>query len=297
LVAALERAGQVVSRSRLRKAFDAGHVKAAGKVLEPARLVDAPMRVEVQVPTIAVLHAMPEALPLHVVHEDDELLVVDKPAPMVVHPSVGHERGTLVGAVLHHLGVDADALPVLPGNDASRPGIVHRLDRDTSGVIVIAKTAATQTRLAKQFEAHTIERSYVAVVDGVPAWTQRRVDTTHARDPMDRRRFAPGGGGRRALTDFEVIESLQEAAVLRATLHTGRTHQIRMHARYVDHPVYGDRLYGRPPKSPQQRALWHALSRHALHAEVLAFDHPSGERMRFTSPLPAELTDLIAALR
>jgi 23S rRNA pseudouridine1911/1915/1917 synthase len=174
---------------------------------------------------------------------------------------------------------------------------VHRLDRDTSGVIVVAKTAAAQTRLAKQFEAHTIERSYVAVVDGVPEWMQRRIDTTHARDPMDRRRFAPGGGGRRALTDFELIEALREAAVLRATLHTGRTHQIRMHARYVDHPVYGDHLYGRPPKSERERALWHALSRHALHAEVLAFDHPSGERMRFTSPLPSELAELIAALR
>ena len=297
LVTALERAGTPVSRSRLRKAFDAGLVRAEGKVLEPSRIVDAPSAIEVELPELPALKAEPEALPLSVIHEDDLVLVVDKPAPMVVHPSVGHERGTLVGAVLHHLGVDAGALPVLPGNDSTRPGIVHRLDRDTSGVIVIAKTAAAQTFLAKQFEAHTIERSYLAVVDGVPEWTHRTVDTTHARDPVDRRRFAPGGGGRRALTDFDVVEPLNDAALLRATLHTGRTHQIRMHARFVGHPVYGDHLYGRPPNDPGRRALWQTLPRHALHAEVLAFDHPSGQRLRFTSPLPDVLADLVAALR
>lgn len=297
LVAALERAGMPVSRSRLRKAFDAGLVRADGNALDPSRIVDAPASIELELPELPALKAEPEALPLHVIHEDDLVLVVDKPAPMVVHPSVGHERGTLVGAVLHHLGVEASALPVLPGNDATRPGIVHRLDRDTSGVLVVAKTAVAQTFLARQFEAHTIERSYLAVVDGVPAWKHRAVDTTHARDPMDRRRFAPGGGGRRALTDFDLLETLDAAAVLRATLHTGRTHQIRMHARFVGHTVYGDPLYGRPPNDPRRRALWHALPRHALHAEVLAFDHPRGDRMRFTSPLPGVLVDLIAALR
>jgi 23S rRNA pseudouridine1911/1915/1917 synthase len=299
LVAALERIGVPVSRSRLRKAFDAGAVRADGKPAAPGRVVDAPMLVEVEVPELPVLVAVPEPIPLHAVYEDEALLVVDKPAPMVVHPSVGHECGTLVGAVLHHLGVEGSALPVLPGNDATRPGIVHRLDRDTSGLIVLVKTAAAQTFLARQFEAHTIERSYLGVVEGVPTWTRRNLDTTHARDPADRRRFAPVDvpSARRAVTGFEVLEALDSAALVRATLHTGRTHQIRMHARMLGHPIFGDDLYGRAPKDPHHRALWTSLPRHALHAEVLAFDHPSGGRMRFTSPLPDVLADLVAALR
>ena len=288
LVEALAAKGVEVTRSRLAKSFAAGKVRVGGKPVKPGWIVEASVAVEVELVESPLLSAEPEDLPLSVVHEDEAVLVVDKPAGMVVHPSVGHEHGTLVSAVLHHLGVDAPALPVLPGNDETRPGIVHRIDKDTSGLIVLAKTAAAQGFLAKQFEAHSIERRYVGVVRGEPSFKTRTAETAHTRDPADRRRFAPGPSGRRAVTHFEVVEILSSAAVVHCTLETGRTHQIRMHARWLGHPIVGDALYGRPHPG---------LDRHALHAELLGFDHPAGGHVRFTAPLPPELVSLIESLR
>ncbi len=304
LVAALASVGHPCTRSQLGRAFEAGGVSAGGRVLKPSLRVEQELEVFVRLPAPEPLRAEPEALPLVVLHEDDDLLAIDKPAGMVVHASYGHARGTLVNAVLHHLGARAGDLPVLPGNDATRPGIVHRLDRGTSGVMVVAKHAAAAEALARQFRAHALRRRYVGVVEGAPAWDERRVETGHARDPTDRRRFAPQLDARRqAITEIGVVERLCGATVLAFTLHTGRTHQIRMHARYLELPILGDALYGRVPRDERVRdaAAAHlrgATPRHALHAELLEIEHPrGGGPLCLTSPLPAGLRRLVEALR
>jgi 23S rRNA pseudouridine1911/1915/1917 synthase len=300
LVSALRAAGHEVSRNALRASFDAGDVTAGGRALKPSLEVQRPMVVVVTLHPPPPLSAAPEPVPLSILHEDDDVLVIDKPAGIVVHPSAGHPGGTLVNGVLHHLGVGPDGLPVLPGNDATRPGVVHRLDRDTSGVMVFTKTPAAATSLAAQFQAHSIERRYLGVLAGVPSFDTRTLETPHARDPADRKRFAPveGGGSRRAFTHVKIVERMAHAAVAHFTLETGRTHQIRMHARHLGAPIFGDVLYGKPPRDPGRRRLWTELGRHALHAEILGFEHPtSGERVRFQSELPAELVALLDALR
>ncbi len=296
VLAALQRAGVAVTRSALAKAFAAGQVRTGGAPLRPAALVQRPLVVDVALVPVAPLRAEAERIALVIVHEDDDLLVVDKPAGMPVHAGPGHDRGTLVNAVLGHLGVGAEALPVLAGNDATRPGIVHRLDKDTSGLLVVAKHAAAQEHLAAQFRTHTIERAYLGIVHGVPSWETLHVETGHGRDPADRRRFSGDVGGRRAITDATVQTRLYGAAVVRFTLHTGRTHQIRMHARRLGHPILGDTLYGHVPADPRVRAAVAELPRHALHAALLGFVHPDGRRCAWTSALPGELAAIVDAL-
>lgn len=293
--------GQAITRSQLARSFAAGQVRVDGRAVKPSLRVEGPLAVELElVAPPALAHAFPEPIPLAIVHEDEAVLVIDKPAGMVVHAGPGHPRGTVVNAVLHHLGASGDPhaedLPVLPGNGPERPGIVHRLDRDTSGLLVVAKTLPTLADLAAQFRDHSIERAYLGVVAGVPAWDTRRVDTLHGRDPSDRRRFAPDRGTRRAITTMTRLEALGDhASVLRFTLETGRTHQIRMHARHVGHPILGDALYaGRP--NPALRAAVAALGRHALHAAVLGFEHPAGHHLRFEAPLPPALATLVKSL-
>lgn len=300
LVDALVRAGHEVSRSRLRASFDAGDViDEDGRALKPSLEVQRPMLVGVVLHVPAPLSAAPEPMPLSILHEDDDVLVLDKPAGVVVHPSVGHSSGTLVGGVLHHLGLGPDGLPVLQGNDATRPGVVHRLDRDTSGAMVFTKTPRAAASLAAQFRAHSIERRYIGVLGACPDFDRRTLDTPHGRDPTERKRFAPvDGASRRAITHVEVTERMSRAAVALFTLETGRTHQIRMHARHVCAPIFGDALYGRAPRDGPRKRLWTDLGRHALHAELLGFEHPrSGETVRFVAPLAPELADLIVALR
>ncbi len=298
LVAALAEAGHPVTRSQLARAFAAGQVRISGQACKASQTLAKPERVEVELLAPAALaHARAEPIPLVIVHEDADLLVVDKPAGMVVHAGPGHEAGTLVNAVLHHLGREASELPVLPGNTAERPGIVHRLDRDTSGLIVIAKHLVAQETLAKQFRAHSIDRAYLGVVAGAPEFERRRIETLHGRDPADRRRFSAEHGERKAITTMQVERRFGLlAALLRFTLETGRTHQIRMHARYVGHPIFADPLYGFRLRDPDLRRLATELSRHALHAAELGFEHPRGGRMHFRSPLPDELVRLIEAL-
>ena len=301
LVQALGERGLMCTRSQLRRAFDAGTIRRAGggQRLKPSLRLEVPIDVEVRLCAAPPLRAEPEALPLQVVYEDADLLVVDKAAGMVVHAGPGHAQGTLVNAVLYHLGAAADDLPVLPGNDSTRPGIVHRLDRDTSGLLVIAKHERAQEGLAVQFREHTIRREYLAIVSGVPAFESIEVTTLHGRDPRNRRRYSPDvDRGRRAQSSFKVEARYGDrAALLRCVLATGRTHQIRMHARHLGLPIVGDGLYGRPAKSPQVRALGKTLGRHALHAAVLGVDHPcGGDRIELRSALPPELAGLVAAL-
>lgn len=271
---------------------------ADGGRLRASRVVDAAVEVEVELLAPEPLHATPEALPLQVVFEDEDLLVIDKPAGMVVHAGPGHSHGTLVNAVLHHLDVGAEDLPVLPGNDATRPGIVHRLDRDTSGLLVVAKHLRAQEGLAVQFRRHSLRRRYVGVVRDVPRFTEKTLRTGHARDPIDRRRFTwDAARGRQAVTHVRVEQQLLGAAVLGFQLETGRTHQIRMHCRMLEHPIVGDALYGGLGGPARIRALAEGLGRHALHAAVLGFRHPiSGVELNFESGLPPDLEALIAAL-
>ncbi len=294
---ALEGTGIAITRSRLARAFADAAVRGVDGPLKASLRLDADLHVELELPEPQPLDAVAEPIPLVVAYEDDDVLVVDKPAGMPVHPGPGHARGTLVNAVLAHLG-PAARLPILPGNDALRPGIVHRIDRDTSGLVVVTKSLHAQEVLADQFRRHSIGRSYVAVVAGVPRWTQIHVDTGHGRDPHDRRRFAPlPDSRRRAVSDAGVLEGLHEAAVCRWKLHTGRTHQIRMHARHLGHPLVGDALYGSIPRSGVIAAWYGRVHRHALHAELLRFAHPDGRLIELRSALPAELVELCALLR
>jgi 23S rRNA pseudouridine1911/1915/1917 synthase len=298
LVEALAREGHVITRSQLARSFDAGLVRSEGRPLKPGAKLERACEVELELLDADPLaHAFAEAIPLTIVHEDRSLLVIDKPAGMVVHAGPGHARGSLVNAVLHHLGAAQiqASLPVLPGNGPERPGLVHRLDRDTSGLIVVAKTMPALASLAEQLRAHTIERAYLGVVLGDPSWDTLRVETTHGRDPADRRRFSPDHGERRAVTNITVLQRLGgQASLLSFVLETGRTHQIRMHARHVGHPIFADALYGRRPRDARLRTLADELGRHALHAAVLGFDHPDGgARRRFESRLPPELARLI----
>lgn len=308
LVDALAAAGEDVSRARLAKAFERGWVVAAdgGRALKPSLKVDRPMRVSVQIPPPEALSAQAEEIPLDVLFEDEHIVVVDKPAHMAVHAGPGHERGTLVNAVLHHLGAQADSLPVLPGNESYRPGLVHRLDRDTSGVMVLAKHARAMTGLAEQFRVHDIERVYLGVCGGVPNDLPEgkavKVVTGHGRDPKDRRRFAPvplGPGVREAVTIFRVERRMTDdlASLVSFRLETGRTHQIRMHARHLGAPILGDELYGHRARDEHLAQLVATLGRQALHAAVLGFRHPmTSAEVRYESPLPTPIRTLLAAL-
>ncbi len=299
LVAELQRQGWTCTRSQLSRAFAAGLVRVAGVAArKPGRIVDVAAEIEVELPVAEPLQARPEELPLVVVHEDADLLVIDKPAGMVVHAGPGHDSGTLVNAVLHHLGVTAAELPTLPGNDDSRPGIVHRLDRDTSGLIVVAKNERAQEGLAAQFRVHDLRRVYLGVIWGAPGFAAKTLRTRHGRDPGDRRRFSPHvDEGREAVTHLLVKQRFVDAALLECRLETGRTHQIRMHCRMLGHPIVGDALYGGLGGPPRRREISAALGRHALHAAHLGFKHPrTGKDVDFESPLPEELRGLISRL-
>ena len=291
-----------LSRAVAKDLITEGKVIVDGRPIKTAsRKVEAGAVVQISMPPAEDPTPVAQAdVEFTVVHEDDDVLVIDKPAGIVVHPSIGHPGGTLVNGVLHHLGVGPDGLPVLPGNDATRPGVVHRLDRDTSGAMVFTKTQRAAASLAAQFQAHSIQRRYVGVLSGVPTFDARTLDTPHNRDPAERKRFAPvdGGSSRRAVTHVAVVERMPAAAVAHFTLETGRTHQIRMHARHFGCPIFGDALYGKPPKEPSRRRLWTELGRHALHAELLGFEHPrTRQPVHFVSPLAPELQALLEVLR
>ncbi|MDH3845940.1 MAG: RluA family pseudouridine synthase, partial [Myxococcales bacterium] len=233
----------------------------------------------------------PQAIPLDVLYEDEHLLVVDKPAGLVVHPAPGHPDGTLVNAILHHAAVQG-------GADPMRPGIVHRLDKDTGGVMVVAKSAAAHERLVEMFQGHNLERAYLAIVLGRPPLTVT-YDTFHARHPGDRKKFtSKGDRGRRAVTHLEMIEPLHGTSLVRCRLETGRTHQIRVHLAEHGHPVLGDRLYGKSIGDLKLRRASTELGRQALHATLLAFAHPiTGKPVRFETEPPEDFQKTLASLR
>jgi 23S rRNA pseudouridine1911/1915/1917 synthase len=234
-----------------------------------------------------------EDIPLAIVHEDRWLVIVDKPAGLVVHPAPGHEAGTLVNALLAHCrdlrGIGGEL----------RPGIVHRIDKDTSGLLVVAKDDATMNALAAEFRAHTIERVYDALVAGKPPGPGGRIDTLYGRDPHARKKFSSRvRTGKRAITNWKLVERFPGAARIEARLETGRTHQVRVHLAALGCPLLGDATYGKPPRDKPVRAVADALGRQALHARSLAFVHPAtGKKLSFSSDLPDDMQRALAGLR
>lgn len=293
-----------VSRTEARRLLEAGAATVDGTPARPSRRLRTGEIVEASVPEPVEARLEPEPITLSVVYEDADVLVVDKPRGMVVHPAPGNPSGTLANAALAH----ASDLAGIGGE--VRPGIVHRLDKDTTGLIVVAKSDAALTSLQRQIQERTARRVYVAAVWGQPRFEEALVEAPIGRNPSDRKKMAvvtQAGRGRQAFTELRVLERLGPCALLEARLRTGRTHQIRVHCAHIGHPVVGDPLYGGERRFPGARRggpaaraaeAAEALGGQALHARELAFDHPrTGERLRFEAPLPAAMTALLHALR
>jgi 23S rRNA pseudouridine1911/1915/1917 synthase len=299
VVSLLARTGRPETRATVQRWIDRGRVlvngapsRSSAKVLPGARIDVCP---EAPEPTTA---APDPSVTFRVVHEDRSLLVIDKPAGLVVHPARGHAQGTLVNGLLARGGFERAQADPRDRLGHLRPGIVHRLDKGTSGLLVVAKDAKTREALKAQFAAHTIDREYVAIVEGRAS--DATIDTLHGRKPNDRRCFTSRVlEGRRAVTHVRRLEDLEGATLVACRLETGRTHQIRVHlAERLHTPILGDPLYGRPPKSPRLRAIAEALGRQALHARLLGFAHPAtGQRVRWESPLPSDIERALGALR
>jgi 23S rRNA pseudouridine1911/1915/1917 synthase len=278
-----------LSRARAQALIDEGLIRVGGAAAKPAHRVRAGEDVEVEIPPAPAQELEPEPIALSIVHEDEHLLVVDKPAGMVVHPGAGVSRGTLAAGALAH----APEIAAVGGQ--RRPGIVHRLDKGTSGLLVIAKTVVAYHALVAQLAAREVTREYLAIVHGRMARAEGRVDAPIGRDPHHRQRMAirPPGQGRPAVTRFSVVERFQGFTLVRCRLETGRTHQIRVHLSSLGHPVAGDGVYGRgQPRLPLD------LDGVALHAARLSFVHPvTQERMEFTAPVPPRLARFLSLLR
>ena len=289
-----------VSRARLQALIAGGALTLDGAVVQDGAQRARPGAYRLVVPPPAPAEPLPEDLPLSVLYEDAHLIVVDKAAGMAVHPAPGSASGTLVNALLHHCGASLSGI-----GGVARPGIVHRLDKDTSGVMVAAKTDAAHTGLSALFAAHDIERVYVAFTRGAPHPARGTITGRIGRSPGDRKKMAVlRTGGREAVTHYAVERAFGPqakplAARVACTLETGRTHQIRVHLASKGAPLLGDPLYGAGPPAPAVRAIIDklVLKRQALHAAVLGFRHPvTGEALRFATPLPPDLAALEGGL-
>jgi 23S rRNA pseudouridine1911/1915/1917 synthase len=292
---ALADAVPTLSRERLKTLIRSGAVEAEGKaVRDPALKVRGKEALRVAVPEPAPAHNEPQDIPLTIAFEDEHLLVVDKPAGLVVHPAAGNLDGTLVNALLHHC---AGKLSGIGG--VARPGIVHRIDKDTSGLLVVAKTDVAHEGLARQFAAHSIGRRYLAIVNGVPKANQGIVDAPLARSAANRKKIAivEGARGKRAVTHWKRLEVLKDAALVECRLETGRTHQVRVHMASIGHPLVGDPVYGRAGKTHGKILKELQFHRQALHAAELEFIHPvTKRRLSFASPMPPDMQELFNAL-
>ena len=281
------------SRSRIQRLIRDGHIRLNQRVVRASHTVHTGDIIALEIPAPAPSNPAPEALPISILHDDADLVVVDKPAGMVVHPAVGHRGGTLVNALLHHV----TGLSGIGGEQ--RPGIVHRLDRGTSGVMVVAKHDAAHAVLSRQFADREVEKEYVALVWGLLN-TGRRIDTPLGRDPVNRQKMSTRARrARSAVTRVTGTERLRGLTLATVGIATGRQHQIRVHLNSIGHPIVGDPVYGgvRRHLSADHRVLG-TLDRPFLHAYRLAFAHPcDGRRVEFSAPLPDDLQQIISELR
>lgn len=286
-----------LSRARVQNLIEEGRVDVSGKTATSASAkvaAGAPFRIILAAAMPAA--AQPEDIPLTIAFEDQHLVVVDKPAGMVVHPAVGNITGTLVNALLHHCRGNLSGI-----NGVARPGIVHRIDKDTSGLLVVAKSDAAHEGLAAQFAAHTVHRRYIAVCAGHPSPPEGTVNARIGRSDADRKKMTvlPNNSsrGKSAVTHYKVLQRLDHAAQIECRLETGRTHQVRVHCASIGHPLLGDPAYGRTPKELRPVLDRLGFARQALHAAELGFQHPlTGEMIQFRSNLPQDMAELIDQL-
>ena len=292
---ALAAAVPTLSRERLKSLIRSGAVEAEGReIRDPATKVRGEEALRVLVPEPRPAHNEAQDIPLTIAFEDEHLLVVDKPAGLVVHPAAGNFDGTLVNALLHHCGGSLSGI-----GGVARPGIVHRIDKDTSGLLVVAKTDVAHEGLAKQFAAHSIDRRYLAIVNGVPKAAAGTVDAPLARSATNRKKIAivEDGRGKRAVTHWKRLQVLNAAALVECRLETGRTHQVRVHMASLGHPLLGDPVYGRSGKTHGKLLNELQFHRQALHAAELGFTHPvTRHRLSFSSAMPTDMQELFNAL-
>ncbi len=295
-----------ISRNKIQNGINSGAITVNGEQIKSnykVRPHDLIVLLAPRHPDVG-LHVQGEDIPLDVVYEDADLMVIDKPAGMVVHPGIGNHSGTLVNALIHHMG--NDTLPIKEGNRMDRPGIVHRIDKDTTGLMVVAKTDYAMTHLAKQFYDHTVEREYHALVWGSPDPADGTVDMhvgRHQRYRMMQDVYPDGDHGKHAITHYRTLQSYYYVTLIACNLETGRTHQIRAHMKAIGHPLFQDERYGGNQirkgtvYSKYKQFVQNCfllLSRQALHAAVLGFEHPTtGERLRFQSDMPADMQAVI----
>lgn len=283
----LAEAMEQLSRSGVQKLIDTGQIIRNGKPTKANEKLKEGDVIHVTLPDVKEVEILPENIPLDILYEDKDVIVVNKPQGMVVHPAPGHLSGTLVNALLYHCGEELSGI-----NGEKRPGIVHRIDKDTSGVLMVAKNDMAHQSLAAQLAVHSITRKYYAIVyNGFPEDTGT-VDRPIGRNPQDRKKMAvTEKHSRHAVTHYRVLERMEKFTLIEAQLETGRTHQIRVHMAYIGHPLLGDPVYG-PKKQPI------SLEGQALHAKVLGFQHPrTGEYMEFEAPLPPYFEALLERLR
>ncbi|HTP79564.1 MAG TPA: RluA family pseudouridine synthase [Bacteroidota bacterium] len=296
----LSRSIQNATRSKVHRGITQGDVLVNGGRVKPSYLVQPRDEILITLPHPPPPDVRPENIPLDIVFEDASLIIVNKPAGMVTHPAYGHYEGTLVNALLFHCralrGVD----------DGLRPGIVHRLDKDTTGLLVVAKTSSAHVKLAKQFAQHTVEREYRAIVWGSFRGERGRIEASLGRSKSDRKKVAVTESGKAAVTEYTVLRRLDFLTLVSLQLKTGRTHQIRVHLAHAGHPVFGDPTYGgrtaawgglRGNRFHRAANLLKGISRQALHAKTLGFIHPETRKLiRFDSDLPADMAAIIRAL-
>lgn len=286
-----------LSRERVKSLIKGGRVADAGGAIlrDPSAKAAAPVTLELRLPKPAPAHNVAQDLGLVIAYEDEHLIVVDKPAGMVVHPAAGNFDGTLVNALLHHC---AGQLSGVGG--VARPGIVHRIDKDTSGLIVAAKHDQAHEGLAKQFAAHSIDRRYLTIVTGRPMPANGTVEATLGRSSTNRKKMAvvAEGRGKHAITHYRTVEALKGATLVECQLETGRTHQVRVHMAHIGHPLLGDPVYGRNRKPLSELLKAQNFTRQALHAARLGFIHPvTGNKIALDSELPPDMRELIDILR
>jgi 23S rRNA pseudouridine1911/1915/1917 synthase len=305
-----DRLGEVVSRNRIQNAIKAGSILVNDQEIKANFKIKPGQVITMIIPKGPTedFHLIPQNIPLEIIYEDEDLLVLNKPAGLVVHPGVGHRKGTLVNALAYHFKLDQKALDNT--NFQSRVGLVHRIDKNTSGLVVVAKNEFALSHLAKQFYYHTIERTYHALVWGEPEADFGTINGHVGRHPRFRQEFTvfpEGESGKWAVTHYEVLERLYYVSLVKCNLETGRTHQIRVHMKHLGHPLFNDEKYG---GSEIRRGtvfskykifvdrMFYEINRHALHAKSLGFVHPTkGEFMQFESELPADFTAALEGWR